>query len=246
MPPQAPLMTTDDKWVDHARRHFSKFCVLVVEAKLTQAQLQSTLADIALCKTHGGSTGNFVITFDANLFGESITAPHIRLPPLQQPIISKIWHAIQGIRKQPDQHGIMAIGDVAIIIDAGRKSDAFLKNFGMGKDRKIADKQRKLSEGKTLVRPVILSLDEKSVKARKHRKKVKNDYLQCSQIAYIIHNALTTISPRPHKHFPNCTNMSNILGAVTLTSWSSIPQLTIKDHKVSNIRGHTPCMLNLS
>lgn len=112
----------------------------------------------------------------------------------------------------------------------------------MGKERKLADKQRKLKDGKTMVRQVILSMEEKSVNARKHRKKIKNDYLQCSQVAYILHNALTSISPRPHKHFPDCTNMSNLLGPVTLAPWSSIPKLMIKDHKVFKFPGHTPCV----
>ena len=127
-------LDTDDKWVDHARRHFSKFCVLVVEASMTQSQLQNALSDIALCKTRGGASGNFVITFDANLFGESITAPHVRRGPLQQPIITKMWKAVQAVRAVPDGQGLLPVGDVTIIIDGGRKNDSFLNHFGMGKE----------------------------------------------------------------------------------------------------------------
>ena len=101
--------------------------------------------------------------------------------------------------------------------------------FGIGKDRNTSDKLRKARGGKTLVRQVILSLEEKSVKARKHRKKSKHDYVQCSQVAFIFHSALTSISSRPHKHFAECTNMSNLLGPVALTPWSAIPKITTKE-----------------
>ena len=96
--PEAPSMTTDDKWVDYARRHFSKFCVLVVEANLTQTQLQNTLTDISLCKTRGGASGNFLITFDANLFGESITAPTHPEPPSST---TDSFQDVEGYPKRP-------------------------------------------------------------------------------------------------------------------------------------------------
>ena len=104
--PQTAPATTEDKWVEVARRHLSKFCVLVVEAGMTQTQLQNTLSEIALFKIKGGENGNVITTFDANLFGESITAPHVRKPPLQNPIVSKMWKAIRGARSASDQQGL--------------------------------------------------------------------------------------------------------------------------------------------
>lgn len=72
-----------------------------------------------------------------------------------------------------------------MLINGGKKSDvSLLSMFGMGKDRKTADKGRKEKDGKTLTREVALALDEKSVEARKfHRKTKVNSFLNCSQKA---------------------------------------------------------------
>jgi hypothetical protein len=225
------LSPVEDKWADFARRHIGKFCVLLVETGMSQTQLQTAVSNVSLGIVKGGPSGNVIITFDANLFGESITAPHVRKPPLQAPIVSKIWKAITAARALPDQNGLMPIGDVWVIIDGGRKSDVFLNHFGMGKDRKNSDKTRKLRDGKTICREVIINLEEKSVKARKHRKKSRHDFVTCTQKAYIVHNAQTQVSLREHKHFPHTSNMSNTLGPVTLPTWQSSTKLSIKDKK---------------
>jgi hypothetical protein len=225
------LSPVEEKWTDFARRHIGKFCVLLVEAGMSQTQLQTALSNVSLGIVKGGPSGNVIITFDANLFGESITAPHVRKPPLQAPIVNKMWKAISAARAQPDQTGLVPVGDVLVIIDGGRKSDVFLNHFGMGKDRKNADKTRKLREGKTICREVIINLEEKSVKARKHRKKSRHDFVKCTQRAYVVHNAQTQVNLREHKHFPGSSNMSNTLGPVTLPSWQSSTKLSIKDKK---------------
>lgn len=155
----------DLRWADHVKRHIAKFCVLIVEQGKSQSQLQQEIASVALGKVHGGESGNVILSFDANLFGESITAPHIRKPPLQQEVIKKIWNAIHGARKQPEQAGILPVGDVLIIIDGGRKSETYLNQFGMGKERKTYDKNRSQKEGKTTTREILICMDEKSVKA---------------------------------------------------------------------------------
>jgi hypothetical protein len=225
------LSPVEDKWTDYARRHIGKFCVLLVEAGMSQTQLQTALSNVSLGIVKGGPSGNVIITFDANLFGESITAPHVRKPPLQAPIVNKMWKAISAARALPDQNGLVPVGDVLVIIDGGRKSDMFLNHFGMGKDRKNSDKTRKLRDGKTICREVIINLEEKSVKARKHRKKSRHDFVTCTQKAYIVHNAQTQVNLREHKHFPHSSNMSNTLGPVTLPSWQSSTKLSIKDKK---------------
>ena len=225
------LSPVEDKGADFARRHIGKFCVLIVEAGMSQTQLQTAMSNVSLGIVKGGPSGNVIITFDANLFGESITAPHVRKPPLQAPILTKMWKAISGVRALPDQIGLLPVGDVLVVIDGGRKSDMFLNHFGMGKDRKQLDKTHKQRDGKTICREVIINLEEKSVKARKHRKKTRHDFVTCTQRAYILHNAQTQVNLREHKHFPNTSNMSNTLGPVTLPSWQSNTKLSIKDKK---------------
>ena len=198
---------------------------------MTQTQLQTAISSVTLGTVRGGQSGNMILTFDANLFGESITAPHIRKPPLQQPVVNKLWKGVSAARSQPDQTGLLPIGDVLVVIDGGRKSDMFLNYFGMSKDRKVMDKHRKQRDGKTIAREVIIALEEKSVKARKHGNKLHNDFLQCTQKAHIFHSSLTQVNLREHKHFPNTSNMSNTLGPLTLPPWQSAAKLTVKDNK---------------
>jgi hypothetical protein len=141
------ISSVEDKWLDYAKRHISKFCVLIVEANKTQTQIATAIQAVSLGTVKGGSAGNVIISFDCNLFGESITAPHVRKAPVQPTIATKMWKAVQSARAQPDQIGILPIGDVLIVIDGGRKTDMFVNMFGMGKDRRSADKTRKQRDG---------------------------------------------------------------------------------------------------
>jgi hypothetical protein len=225
------LSPVEDKWADFARRHIAKFCVLLVESGMSQSQLQTAMSNVSLSTVKGGPSGNVIITFDANLFGESIAAPHMRTPPLQSPIVNKIWKAITAARAQPDQVGLMPVGDVLVVVDGGRKSDVFLNQVAMGQDRRNSDKTRKLRDGKTICREVIINLEEKSVKAGKHCKKSRHDFVHCTQKDYILHNSLTQVNLREHKHFPGSTNMSNTLGLVTVPTWQAAIKLSSKDKK---------------
>ena len=87
------------------------------------------------------------------------------------------------------------------------------------------------TQGKTINREVVIALDEKSVKARKVRKRSRNDFMKCTQTAYIFYNSLTQVNYRENKHFPGTSNMSNTLGPVTLMPWANCTKLAIKDKK---------------
>ena len=141
------ISSVEDKWLDYAKRHIAKFCVLIVEIGLTQTQLSNAIQAVSLGTIKGGSAGNVVISFDCNLFGESITAPHVRKAPVQPVVVTKMWKAVSTARTQIDQIGLLPAGDVLLVIDGGRKTDIFVNMFGMGKDRRSADKTRKQRDG---------------------------------------------------------------------------------------------------
>ena len=65
------------------------------------------------------------------------------------------------------------------------------------------------TQGKTINREVVIALDEKSVKTRKVRKKSRNDFMKCTQTAYIFYNSHTQVNYRENKHFPGTSNMSS-------------------------------------
>ena len=63
------------------RRLLSTFLVLEHEEKRTLTQLCAAMAEHALVKATGAQlNGNVMVLFDANAFGETITAPHLRRP----------------------------------------------------------------------------------------------------------------------------------------------------------------------
>ena len=159
-------------------------------------QLQASIEPNSSGTVKGSASASVILAFDSNLFGEALTAPHVRLPTLQPPVVSKIWKAIHQARADPQMGGLFPIGDVAVIIDGGRRSDVCLNYFGLGKDRKTSDKGRTLAEGKTLHRQIIVCLTESSVKQRKHRVKKKivfcsarKWHIVCSMVRRTFHTA---------------------------------------------------------
>ena len=136
-----------------------------------------------------------------------------------------------NIREDAESPGLLPQGDVLIVVNGGRKSDASLLGcFGMTKERKQADKGKKEKDGKTICREPVISLDEQSVIARKFRRKTRNDFLTCQQKAYIYYNATTGMKSRPHK-FSSASNMSDVIGPFTLTCLKSMPKLTVKEKR---------------
>ncbi|CAK9010978.1 unnamed protein product [Durusdinium trenchii] len=226
------LESVEEGWLAVAERTISKQCCLIVEKGLTQNQLQTALQRYSLATVKSNSAGNFLMYFDANLFGEAITAPHIRRAPLQNTVISKIFKAVSKTREQEDQPGLLPPGDILVIVDGGRKnSSTVLGYFGMTKDRKAFDKKKKERDGKVVYRQVILTFEESSVAARKFRKKSKNDYLACSQGVHIFWNGMTAIAHKKHLHFSSSSNASDVSGPISLQAYLSLPKLTVKQKK---------------
>ena len=208
-------------------------CVLafseVAEKGTTQGGLAKALEKFALAKMKGSNVGNVIVHFDANLFGEAITAPHIRKAPIQEVIVKKMWKAIIEVREDKDQAGLLPPGDVLVIINGGRKQDGLILNaFGMGKERRTADKGRKEKDGKTVAREIQIFFSEESVLARKFRKKSRNDFYPCSQKASVFYNGVTVIQQRQYRHFPGSSNLGDVIGPVALVPYQNMAKLTVK------------------
>ena len=226
------LSTVEEAWSNFVDRQISKYVALIVEKGLSQGQLAKELQRSNLAKIDGSAAGNVCILFDSNLFGEAITAPHIRACPLQNTVVTKMWKALQETRASTEP-GILKPGDVVILLDGGRKNVNHMLNcFGLSpKDRGTVDKGRKAKDGRTMSRQIMVFLSEDSVHARKWRKKSKNDPLNCCQIAHVFYNGTTNINARDHKHFPKTSNMSNTLGPISLQPFSMLPKMTVGQKK---------------
>ena len=117
------LATVEDGWLSHMEKMVQKHLVLVTEKGLSQSQLVKALERHSLATAPAGKDGggNCIVYFDCNQFGESITAPRIRLPPLQDSIVGKLWKAVKAVRDDPDAPGLLAPGTVFLCLDGGRK-----------------------------------------------------------------------------------------------------------------------------
>ena len=82
-----------------------------------------------------------------------------------------------------------------------------------------------------MARQIMVFFSEESVQARKWRKKTKNDPLNCCQIAHVFYNGTTQINARDHKHFNKASNMSNVLGPISLQPFSMLPKMTVGQKK---------------
>ena len=90
------LATVDDGWLSYVDRALAKSLVLVTEKGLSQSQLRAALEQHSLCTLRGDDNGSVVIYFDCNVYGKKIiTAPQIRVPPLQESTVTKLWKAVR-------------------------------------------------------------------------------------------------------------------------------------------------------
>ena len=113
------------------------------------------------------TTGNVLVCFDVNGFGETITAPHIRRPPINLEVFQKLWRALCTARHgTPDV--VLPPGEIFCVLDGGRVNNSmFSKTFGVGPGMK---KQKLIrGEARTICRSTLLTLSEASVKGRKAR-----------------------------------------------------------------------------
>ena len=220
----------------HAKRIISQYCVLEVEAP-SQTQMVTRLKEHSLARVKGGEgSGNVLIVFDVNSFGETITAPHIRRPPVVQEVWRKLVKSVLHVRSSSpgdvDVVDNLPTGDVFVVVDGGRVNNAmFAKTFGIGpgqKKKKTVDKH----VGRNVFKQTHLLLDEGSVKARRGRVvKPRMTTLRCTQNLLIWCNSTTDIPVRGHKRMTNMSNLSNVFGPIALESWKSLPQLTISEKK---------------
>ena len=219
----------------HARRVMASFLVLEVEEKVSQSQLAEALGRHALVKLKGsGETGNIMIIFDVNGFGETITAPHIRRPPVTQETLKKLYRSLNTAR-----HGVadlpagtpVPLGEVHIVVDGGRTNNGtFSKLFGAGPGVK---KVKALpGQPRTLCRQTMLTFTEQSVRGRRARlAKGMSQPLNCRQGMLCWYNSGTYMPQRPHKHYPESTNTSNVYGPIMLESWRELPALTVAEKR---------------
>ena len=149
-----------NEWKAYARRLIKEGVRVVAQGSATETQLGELLKNSAVGKLRGKANNYVLITYDIKLAGESITAPHDRMPPFRHMHLTKMLGAIGKARGQEDE---LDAGDVYMCFDAFRHGNeqeiqkCFKKSNGKLKDKNrrtifIFYDQDSLAERRTLTR----------------------------------------------------------------------------------------------
>ena len=211
----------------YAERHCAHSIVLEVEEGKSRTQLTSALNKHAIVKMQSNPAGRIVYLFDINGFGEAVTAPHIRRPPVTEATFKKMLEAVLTARHGSQDAVPFPEGEIFVLIDAGRQSnDMFYKIFGAKPGRKGS----KAAGPRNLAQETLLLFKESTVKARRAcvRRGVGR---KCTQRMYFFKNALTTIPEKQHKHLADLSNKADFYGPISLEAWTELPMMSVSDKK---------------
>ena len=74
-----------------------------------------------------------MIIFDVNGFGETITAPRVRRPPITHEVLLKLNKSLNLARNGDAEPAIVPEGEVRVLLDSGWKNNSVFSNiFGAG------------------------------------------------------------------------------------------------------------------
>ncbi len=175
--------------------------------------------------TKGGTaelTGNLVVTFDVNSYSETITAPHVRRPPVPREALQRLYKAVSNARhSDPDMlQSVVPPGEVHLILDGGRLNNSvFSRLFGMGVNGRRMKKgapQSPQIKGRTYQRQTTVIFTEQSVRRRKLRMAKSFMGLRCTQRLQAFFNSTQPPPSRTHKFL---SEQSNLWGAQFLFEW---------------------------
>ena len=190
------------RW-SHAKRIMASY--LVVEAEeltKTSTELGSALSKHFLVKVDGSTlSGNIAVIFDVNGFGEALTAPRVRKPPLTKGAVPKLFEAVSIARRGNNNLKALGPGEVFIVLNGGRTNNTFAsKLFGVG-----PGVGRSKAKGSAISwREITVTFTPESVMQRRVRtSRSALAALKCSQKMFWWFDAnVTEIPVKAHKHVP--------------------------------------------
>ncbi|CAK0864940.1 unnamed protein product, partial [Prorocentrum cordatum] len=234
-----------EQWVKYANKLLSTHVELIPEPK-TGAELENALKDSKLNEIRGDPVGLVLYCFDVKGHGESEHRPELRIPSLREPIYTKIVRAVLKARAPPGGLGHIRNGEVAIIMDGGRKGNSN-KLIAPWKENTSKEQQKKKKEDddededeeeddqddeKGSVTSSILQLvyTEESLKERRLRNKSSTGSVRQTEWAHMVSSSKICLPGRARKHFPGATAGDTIVG-ITKPDYSREWQISWKVKK---------------
>lgn len=110
-----------NQWNAAAVRLVRQYTRIIVNPE-TSALLAQEIQASTLGKASGDMTGLLIFHYDVKLFGEPITAPHVRIAPFQDKVYEKLVGAVLQARWQgaPEKTPCLNVGEVVLLLDGGR------------------------------------------------------------------------------------------------------------------------------
>ena len=184
------------------------------EARMTEALLETTVAQ------RRGEPGKAYtgILLDVKHLGTSVTAPHLRIPTLNQNVVKSMLRSFIRTRDINALHP----GDIFFVLDGATHSyrqkllHVFIDETGSS-----IQKCEKL---------VYLLFDEESMRRRKGCIRGMNALQQVEYLSIISHGSLDELPFREHKHFTG-SNQGNKLGDLKLPHMDTIWKLAPAERK---------------
>ena len=193
----------------HAKRTVRQYLKPIPMAN-SEAVMKNAVADNSVGKmVCDGINDCFAIYYTTACAGESLTAPHVRPPPVRgKEHLHKCVSVVTQARSTDD--GQLLDGDIYFFVDSGRHSEVtFVNAYGP------VDTRPKLTKT-----PLFMTLTQNSIQKRRELSRGFGQIDQVQNILLITNNPLR-IPEVDRLNVANSTNRGNLVGPYSLPDWSS-------------------------
>ena len=193
----------------HAKRTVRQYLKPIPMAN-SDAVMKNAVADNSVGKmVCDGINDCFAIYYTTACAGESLTAPHVRPPPVRgKEHLHKCVSVVTQARSTDD--GQLLDGDIYFFVDSGRHSEVtFVNAYGP------VDTRPKLTKT-----PLFMTSTQNSIQKRRELSRGFGQIDQVQNILLITNNPLR-IPEVDRLNVANSTNRGNLVGPYSLPDWSS-------------------------
>ena len=110
------------QWDKVIEKQIRTYIQLIPDQK-TQSGLECKIKKCPLASIRGDPTGLVLYHFDVKQCGEPCTRPELRIAPLRDAHYHRLVRAALNARTAPGQAASLKAGEVAIVLDGGRKGN---------------------------------------------------------------------------------------------------------------------------
>ena len=211
---------------DMAKKRACTYVKLIAEDKASESALLDMVASTTVGKMRGelviGSTKIVAVWYDLKLSGESVTAPHVRLPPYRSADMKKkIMSVVQGREDPTSLHP----GDAFFIFNGFKSIDTQLTGHFSDDS---GERPKSMTKNK---RTITLSYAESSLLDRRsggHGPVCQNEHLLVISKAPL---EIPSHMPRVSRGHYQGSNLGDNIGYVTYQPWNASWQLQFGEKK---------------